>query len=59
MPLHWANVHDGCAVRPWVDLAAITPHPYMPLGLLAGPLPHCQELFCLSTKGWGQVDISP
>jgi hypothetical protein len=35
------------------------PHPYKPLGLLAGPLPHRQHPFCLSTKSWGQVDILP
>ena len=34
-------------------------HPYKPLGLLAGSLPHRQETFCLSTKSWGQVDIIP
>jgi hypothetical protein len=38
---------------------ATPPHPYKPLGLLAGPLPHRQETSCLSTKGWGQVDIFP
>jgi hypothetical protein len=38
---------------------ATPPHPYKPLGLLAGPLPHRQETFCLSTKTWGQVDIFP
>ena len=35
------------------------PHPYKPLGLLAGPLLHRQETFCLSTKSWGQLDIFP
>ena len=35
------------------------PHPYKPLGLLAGPLSHCQETFCHSTKNWGQIDIFP
>jgi hypothetical protein len=34
-------------------------HPYKPLGLLAGALPHCQETCCLSTKSWGQVDNFP
>jgi hypothetical protein len=34
-------------------------HPYKPLGLLAGPLPHHQVTSCLSTKSRGQVDIFP
>ena len=46
MSSHWANAHEGCAVRPRVGLAT-PPHPYKPLGLLAGPLPHRQETFCL------------
>jgi hypothetical protein len=59
MPPHWANyVHTGLAIRPRVG-SATPPHPYKPLGLLAGPLPHRQETFCLSTKSWGQVDIFP
>ena len=28
------------------------------MGFLAGPLPLRQETFCLSTKSWGQIDIS-
>jgi hypothetical protein len=56
MPSHWANAHEGLAVRPRVG-EATPPYPYKPLGLLAGPLPHRQETFCLSTKSWGQVDI--
>jgi hypothetical protein len=58
MPSHWANVHEGLAVRPRVGKAT-PPHSYKPLGLLAGPLPHRQETSCLSTKSWGQVDIFP
>ena len=58
MPLHWANAHGGYVVRPRVGLAT-PPHPYKPLRLLAGPLLHHQETFCLSTKSWGQVDILP
>jgi hypothetical protein len=58
MPPHWANAHGGLTVRPRVG-EATAPHPYKPLGLLAGPLPHRQETFCLSTKSWGQVDIFP
>jgi hypothetical protein len=33
----------------WVWPATL-PHLYKPLGLIAGPLPHHQETFCLSTK---------
>jgi hypothetical protein len=58
MPSHWANAREGLAVWPRVG-EATPPHPYKPLGLLAGPLPHRQETFCLSTKSWGQVDIFP
>ena len=58
MPSHWANAHEGCVVRPQVG-SATPPQPYMPLGLLAGPLPHRQKSFCLSTKSWGQVGIFP
>ena len=50
--------HEGRAVRPRV-VGATSPHPYKPLGFWAGPLPHHQETFCLSTKSWGQVDIFP
>ena len=57
MPSHWANAHEGRAVRPRVGLAT-PPHPNKPLGLLVGPLPHCQETF-LSTKSWGQIHIFP
>jgi hypothetical protein len=58
MPSHSTNALEGLAVRPRVR-EATPPHPYKPLGLLAGPLPHRQETTCLSTKGWGQVDIFP
>jgi hypothetical protein len=58
MPPHWANAYGGLAVQPRVG-EATPPHPYKRLGLLAGPLPHRQETFCLSTKNWGQVDIFP
>jgi hypothetical protein len=58
MPSHWANAREGLAVWPRVG-EATPPHPYKPLGLLAGPLPHRQETSCLSLKGWGQVDIFP
>jgi hypothetical protein len=58
MPSHWANAHGGLGVRPHAGEA--TPlHPYKSLGLLAGPLPHRQDTFCLSTKSWGQVNIFP
>jgi hypothetical protein len=53
---HWANAHEGLAVRHRVG-EATPPHPYKPLEFLAGPLPHRQEAFFLSTKSWGQVDI--
>jgi hypothetical protein len=58
MPSHWANACEGLAVWPQVGKAT-PPHPYMPLGLLAGPLPYRQETSCLSPKNWGQVDIFP
>jgi hypothetical protein len=58
MPSHWANAHEGLAVGARVG-EATPPHPYKPLGLLAGPFPHRQETSCLSTKTWGQVDIFP
>jgi len=48
MPSHWANAHGGLAVWPWVG-EATPPHPYKPLGFLAGPFSHRQETFCLST----------
>jgi hypothetical protein len=58
MPSHWANAREGLAV--WLRVGEATPlHPYKPLGLLVGPLPHRQETFCLCTKSWGQVDIFP
>jgi hypothetical protein len=38
---------------------ATPPHPYKPLGLLAGPVHHRQETFYLSIKSWDQVDIFP
>ena len=56
MPPHWANAHGGLAVQPQVGEAR-PPHSYKPLILLAEPLPHRQETFCLSTKSWGQVDL--
>jgi hypothetical protein len=46
MPPHWANAHGGLAVRPRVG-EVTPPHPYKPLGLLAGPLAHRQHPFCL------------
>ena len=46
MPSHWAKAHGGRAIRPRVG-EATPPHPYKPLGLLKGPLPHRQETFCL------------
>ena len=55
MASHWANAHEGRAVRPRVGLAT-PPHPYKPLGFYAGPLPNRQKTSCLSTKIWGQVD---
>ena len=58
MPSHWVNAHEGRVVRPRVG-SATSHHPYKPLGLLAGSLPHRQETFCLSSKSWGQVNISP
>ena len=58
MASHWANAHEGHVVRPRVG-EATPPHPYKPLELYAGPLPHRQETSCLSTKSWGQVDIFP
>ena len=58
MPSHWANAHEGRVVQPWVG-EATPPHLHKALGLLAGPRPHRQEPFCLSTKSWGQVDIFP
>ena len=58
MASKWAKAHGGRAVRSRVG-EATPPHPYKPLGLYAGPLPHRQETFCLSTKSWGQVDIFP
>jgi hypothetical protein len=58
MPSHWANAREGLAVWPRVG-EATPPHPYKPIGLLAGPLPHRQETSCLSTKSWGQVNIFP
>jgi hypothetical protein len=58
MPSHWANAREGHAVGPRVD-EATPPHPYKPQGFLAGPFPHRQEISCLSTKSWGQVDIFP
>jgi hypothetical protein len=58
MPSHWANAHEGLAVRPQVE-EATPPHPYNPQGLLVGPLPHHQETFYLSTKSWGQINIFP
>jgi hypothetical protein len=36
MSSHWANAHEGLAVWPRVS-EATPPHPYKPLGLLAGP----------------------
>ena len=56
MVSHWAKAHGRHAVRPRVG-EATPPHPYKPLGLYTGALPHCQETSCLSTKSWGQVDI--
>ena len=44
-------------MRPRVDLVAIMPYPYKPLGVLAGPLPHRQETFYFSIKSWGQIYI--
>ena len=56
MSSHWARTN--CAVQSRVG-SATPPHPYKPLGLSTGPLPHPQESFCLFTKSWGQVDIFP
>ena len=39
MPPHWANAHGGLVVRPRVG-EATPPHPYKPLGLLAGVRPN-------------------
>ena len=53
-----ANAHGGHAV--WPRVGSVTPpHPYRPLRLLAGPLPHRQETFCFFIKSWGQIDIFP
>src|ERR1700737_3833005 len=46
MASQWAKAHGGRAVRPRVGLAT-PPHPYKPLGLFTGPLPHRQETSCL------------
>ena len=56
MPSHWANAHEGRAVRPRVGEAS-PPHLYKPLGILSGSLPHRQEPFRLFTKNWGQVNF--
>ena len=48
MPSHWANAHGGYVVWPRVG-SATPPHPYKPLGLSTGPLPHRQESFYLFT----------
>ena len=54
-PMHVEAVPFGLK---WVRLATL-PHPYKPLGLWAGPLPHHQETI-LSLSQWvGQVDIFP
>ena len=58
MLAHGANAREGLVVRPRVG-EATPPHPYKPVGLLAGLLPNHQETICLSTKSWGQVDIFP
>jgi hypothetical protein len=41
MPPYWANAHGDLTVRPRVG-EATPPHPYKPLGLSVGPLPHRQ-----------------
>ena len=45
MASHWANANGGRAVRPRVG-EATPPHPYKPLGLFTGSLPHRQETSC-------------
>jgi hypothetical protein len=58
MPPHWANAHVGLAVRPRVG-EATPPHPYKPLGLLAGPPLSSREGSALGkTLGfWLQLDL--
>jgi hypothetical protein len=59
MPPYWANARGGHIVQPHMGLAATPPHPYEFLEPLVGPQPHRQEIFCLSIKNLGQVDIFP
>jgi hypothetical protein len=40
LPPCWANARAGRIIQPQVGLAATPPHPYKPLGLWAGLLPH-------------------
>ena len=54
MSPHWANAHGGLAVWPRMG-EATPPHPYKPLGLMVGPLPHHQVTYCPSPTSWGQV----
>ena len=58
VPSHWATTHEGRVVWPRVG-EATPPHAYKLLGLLSRPLHQLQEIFCLCTKSWGQVDIFP
>ena len=56
---HYNNPKHSCQVCSRWGQSVTPPHPYKPLGLWARPLPHRQVIFCLSPKGWGQVDIFP
>ena len=59
MPPRWANARGGHVVQPRVGSVSHLPHPFKPLGLWVGPLPHRQVTFCPSPKSLGQVDIFP
>ena len=56
---HYNNLKHSYQVCFKWGWSTTPPHPYKPLGLWAGLLPHCQITFCLSPKSWGQVDIFP
>jgi hypothetical protein len=47
MASYRANAREGLDVWYRVGLAGLSPHIYKPLGLLAGPLPHHENLFFL------------
>ena len=54
MPSDWANAHWGLAVQSRVGEATL-PHPYKPLGIPVGPLPHRQVSLSPSPRSWGQL----